>query len=92
MNDRIDGQAFVQGAVEAIVEYPENVIVERSVDEKGVLLRLTVDPTDLGRVIGKRGSTAMALRTLLHTLGMRNGARYNLLITDNGVKGTNNYD
>ncbi len=53
-------------------------------DEKGVLLELTVDPEDLGRVIGKRGATAQSLRTLLRALGTKNDARYNLKIVDNG--------
>jgi hypothetical protein len=52
------------------------------VDEKGVLLELTVDPEDLGRVIGKRGSTAQSLRSLLRALGTKNDARYNLKIVD----------
>jgi predicted RNA-binding protein YlqC (UPF0109 family) len=58
--------------------------VERRIDEKGVLLELTVDPEDLGRVIGKRGATAQSLRTLLRALGTKNDARYNLKIVDNG--------
>jgi predicted RNA-binding protein YlqC (UPF0109 family) len=62
--------------------------VERSVDEKGVLLELTVDPEDLGRVIGKRGATAQSLRTLLRALGTKNDARYNLKIVDNGDGGS----
>lgn len=84
MDSRIDGEELVRKVVEAIVEYPENVEIERTVDEKGVLLRLTVNPLDLGRVIGKKGVTAMAIRTLLHTLGIRNNARYNLMVIDNG--------
>src|ERR1700709_1554577 len=61
---------------------PDAVSVERRVDEKGVLLELTVDPEDLGRVIGKRGATAQSLRTLLRALGTKNEARYNLKIVD----------
>src|SRR5690606_3003295 len=55
----------------------------RSIDEKGVLLSLTVHPDDLGRVIGKRGVTAQSLRTLLRALGTKNDARYNLKIVNN---------
>ncbi len=66
---------------------PDAVLVERRIDEKGVLLELTVDPDDLGRVIGKRGATAQSLRTLLRALGTKNDARYNLKIVDNGVGG-----
>jgi predicted RNA-binding protein YlqC (UPF0109 family) len=58
-------------------------VVERIIDEKGVLLTLTVNPDDLGRVIGKRGVTAQSLRTLLRALGTKNDARYNLKIINN---------
>lgn len=77
-------QQFVEFIVKSLVSKPEAVIVERRIDEKGVLLELTVDPEDLGRVIGKRGVTAQSLRTLLRALGTKNDARYNLKIVDNG--------
>ncbi len=63
--------------------HPDDVLVERIIDEKGVLLSLTVNPEDLGRVIGKRGVTAQSLRTLLRALGTKNDARYNLKIVNN---------
>lgn len=80
-------QQFVEFIVKSLVSNPDAVIVERRIDEKGVLLELTVDPEDLGRVIGKRGATAQSLRTLLRALGTKNDARYNLKIVDNGVGG-----
>jgi hypothetical protein len=83
MDNSID-QQFVEYVVKSLVGNPDAVKVERSVDEKGVLLELTVDPEDLGRVIGKRGATAQSLRTLLRALGTKNEARYNLKIVDNG--------
>jgi len=83
MNNSID-QQFVEFVVKSLVSKPEAVQVERRIDEKGVLLELTVDPEDLGRVIGKRGATAQSLRTLLRALGTKNDARYNLKIVDNG--------
>jgi hypothetical protein len=64
------------------VNNPDAVTIERRIDEKGVLLELTVDAEDLGRVIGKRGATAQSLRTLLRALGTKNEARYNLKIVD----------
>ncbi len=79
----IDEQ-FVEYIVKSLVSQPDAVQVVRTVDEKGVLLELTVDPEDLGRVIGKRGATAQSLRTLLRALGTKNDARYNLKIIDNG--------
>ncbi len=80
-------QQFVEYVVKSLVGNPDAVKIERRIDEKGVLLELTVDPEDLGRVIGKRGATAQSLRTLLRALGTKNDARYNLKIVDNGVPG-----
>lgn len=77
-------QQFIEFVVKSLVGNPDAVKVERRIDEKGVLLELTVDPEDLGRVIGKRGATAQSLRTLLRALGTKNDARYNLKIVDNG--------
>jgi len=77
-------QQFVEFIVKSLVSNPDAVQVTRRIDEKGVLLELTVDPEDLGRVIGKRGATAQSLRTLLRALGTKNDARYNLKIVDNG--------
>lgn len=85
MSTNID-QDFVEFVVKSLVGKPEAVSIERRIDEKGVLLELTVDPEDLGRVIGKRGATAQSLRTLLRALGTKNDARYNLKIIDNGVQ------
>lgn len=87
MNNSID-QQFVEYIVKSLVGNPDSVSVERRIDEKGVLLELTVDPDDLGRVIGKRGATAQSLRTLLRALGTKNDARYNLKIVDNGTPGS----
>lgn len=75
-------QQFVEFVVKSLVNNPEAVTIERRIDEKGVLLELSVDPEDLGRVIGKRGATAQSLRTLLRALGTKNEARYNLKIVD----------
>ena len=76
-------QQFVEYIVKSLVGNPEDVVVERIIDEKGVLLTLTVNPEDLGRVIGKRGVTAQSLRTLLRALGTKNDARYTLKIVNN---------
>ena len=76
-------QQFVEYIVKSLVEHPDDVVVDRIIDEKGVLLTLTVNPEDLGRVIGRRGTTAQSLRTLLRALGTKNSARYNLKIVNN---------
>jgi predicted RNA-binding protein YlqC (UPF0109 family) len=77
-------QQFIEYVVKSLVGNPDDVVVERIIDEKGVLLTLTVNPEDLGRVIGKKGATAQSLRTLLRALGTKQEARYNLKIVDNG--------
>ncbi|MBN2585443.1 KH domain-containing protein [Patescibacteria group bacterium] len=73
---------FVEYVVKAIVENPDKVTVERKVDEMGVLLELTVDPADMGKIIGKEGRTAKAIRTLLRVLGAQLNARVNLKIIE----------
>jgi predicted RNA-binding protein YlqC (UPF0109 family) len=83
----IDEQ-FIEYIVKSLVNNPDAVKIKRTIDEKGVLLELEVDPEDLGRVIGKRGATAQSLRTLLRALGTKNDARYNLKIVDTGGPGS----
>src|SRR5580692_3327517 len=73
---------FVEYVVKALVSHPEDVKVERSVDDLGVLLELSVNPEDMGKVIGKAGATAKSIRTLLRVLGSRSDARVNLKIIE----------
>lgn len=75
-------QQFVEYVVKAIVDNPDKVVVKRSVDEMGVLLELGVDPADMGKIIGKDGRTAKAVRTLLRVLGAQNHSRVNLKIME----------
>ena len=75
-------QQFVEFIVKTLVSNPEKVAINRVIDEKGVLLSLSVDPEDVGRVIGRRGATAQSIRTLLRALGTKNDARYNLKIVN----------
>ena len=75
-------QAFVEYVVKALVANPDAVEVKRSVDDMGVLLELSVDPADMGKVIGKAGATAKSIRTLLRVLGAKNDARVNLKIVE----------
>lgn len=75
-------EQFITSIVKSLVDKPDEVKIERSIDEKGVLLKLTVDPADLGRVIGKNGATAQSLRNLLRAIGAKNDAHYNLRIVD----------
>lgn len=76
-------QQFVEYIVKTLVNNPDKVKIDRTIDEKGVLLSLEVDPEDVGRIIGRRGATAQSIRTLLRALGTKNDARYNLKIVNN---------
>lgn len=80
MNER-DTQ-FLDYVIKALVDNPEAVKINRTVDEMGVLLTLVVDPADMGKIIGRDGNTAKAIRTLLRVVGMKNNARVNLKINE----------
>ena len=73
---------FVEYVVKALVNHPDEVQVRRSVDDMGILLELSVNPEDMGKVIGKAGATAKSLRTLLRVLGSHNDERVNLKIVE----------
>jgi predicted RNA-binding protein YlqC (UPF0109 family) len=73
---------FVEYVVKALVNHPDEVVVRRSVDDMGILLELSVNPEDMGKVIGKAGATAKSLRTLLRVLGSHNDERVNLKIIE----------
>ncbi len=75
-------QEFVEYVVKALVDNPEKVKVDRRVDEMGVLITLDVASEDMGKIIGRDGATAKALRTLLRVVGMKNNARVNLKINE----------
>jgi len=75
-------QEFVESVVKAIVDNPSGVSTKRSVDEMGVLIELTVAAEDMGKIIGKEGRTAKAIRTLLRVFGAKNNSRINLKIVE----------
>jgi len=71
---------FLENIIKFIVDHPEDISIERILDERGVLLTLKVNPADMGQIIGRQGQTARAIRTLLRVVGARNNARVNLKI------------
>ena len=73
---------FVEYVVKQVVNHPDDVKVERKIDEMGVLITLDVNPEDMGMIIGREGATAKALRTLLRVIGAKNNARVNLKINE----------
>lgn len=75
-----EDQQFVEDLVRSIVNHPDDVKTERTVDEMGVLITLHINPADMGQVIGRQGQTARAIRTLLKIVGAKNNARVNLKI------------
>ena len=75
-------QEFLESVIKAIVDYPDDVKVSRDIDEMGVLLTLKVNPADMGKIIGRQGSTAKAIRTVLRVIGTKNSARINLKIEE----------
>ena len=77
-NDR----EFLEYIVKELVDHPEDVKVDRKVDEMGVLLSLKVNPEDMGQIIGREGSTARSIRSLVRIVGLKNHARVNLKIEE----------
>lgn len=73
---------FLEHLIKALVAHPEDVKITRNVDEMGVLLSLKIHSEDMGQVIGRQGSTARAIRSLLRIVGLRNNARVNLKIEE----------
>jgi len=75
-------KVFLEYVVKALVDNPNDVKIDRTVDEMGVLISLSVNPADMGKIIGRMGNTAKAIRTLLRIIGMKNNARVNLKINE----------
>ena len=82
MAEEYKDEKFLEFVVKSIVDYPDEVEIDREVDEMGVLLSLHVHPDDMGQVIGRNGSTARAIRTLVRIIGLKNHARVNLRIEE----------
>jgi predicted RNA-binding protein YlqC (UPF0109 family) len=73
---------FLEMLIKALVDNPDDVRIDRTVDEMGVLLTLSINQADMGKIIGRSGNTAKAIRTLLRVVGMKNNARVNLKINE----------
>jgi predicted RNA-binding protein YlqC (UPF0109 family) len=80
-------QAFLEYVIKSLVDHPDDVKIERKVDEMGVLLSVRVNQEDMGQVIGKGGATIKAIRNLVKIVGMRNRARVNLKLEEPVKKG-----
>lgn len=93
MTDDMQDQEFVEYVLKTVVDNPDDVHVDRTIDEMGVLLSVNVNPDDMGKVIGKSGQTAKAIRTLLKVVGAKHDARVNMKIIEpeggNGGRGSN---
>ena len=82
MAEKIPDKDFLEFIVKTLVDNPEDVKIERKVDEMGVLLNLNLNKEDMGQIIGREGSTVRAIRTLLRIIGLKNHARVNLKIEE----------
>ncbi len=82
MTQPVADQDFLEYIIKALVDHPEDVKVDRKVDEMGVLLSLNVNPKDMGQIIGKAGSTAKSIRNLVRIIGLKHQARVNLKIEE----------
>ena len=82
MAEKYSDQEFLEFVVKSLVDNPKSVVVDRKVDEMGVLLTLKIDPADMGKIIGRGGNTAKAIRTLLRIVGLKNRSRVNLKIEE----------
>ncbi|MEK7611756.1 MAG: KH domain-containing protein [Patescibacteria group bacterium] len=80
--NKVSDQEFLEFLVKSIVDHPEDVKVDRRIDELGVLLTLRVNPQDMGQVVGRKGATANAIRSLLRIVGIKHDARVNLKIDE----------
>lgn len=78
----MDDVQFLEYVIKALVGHPDDIKIKRTVDEMGVLMSLDVHPDDMGKVIGRSGNTAKAIRILLRVVGMKNNARINLKINE----------
>ena len=92
MSDKELDYQFLDYVIKNLVDNPDDVKIERTVDEMGVLLTLNVNPEDMGKIIGRQGNTAKAMRILLRVVGMKNNARVNLKINEpeGGSRGPSN--
>jgi len=82
MAERFADQEFVEYVVKSIVDHADDVKAERTIDEMGVLITLSVNPEDMGQIIGRQGQTAKSIRTLLRVIGAKNDARVNLKVLE----------
>ena len=82
MAEKTEDQEFLNYVVKSLVDHPEDVQIDRRVDEMGVLLSLRVNAADMGQVVGRQGATAKAIRSLLRIVGIKNNSRVNLKIEE----------
>jgi predicted RNA-binding protein YlqC (UPF0109 family) len=80
--EQYEDKQFLEHVVKSLVDFPDAVTINRTVDEMGVLLTLDVHADDMGKIIGRSGNTAKAIRTLLRVVGMKHDARVNLKINE----------
>ena len=76
------GYDFLRYVLESLIEDHDELLIEQTVDQLGVLLTVRVSERDMGKLIGKSGQTVKALRTLLRVIGGNSAQRLNLKILE----------
>ena len=82
MTEEKEETQFLKGIIQKIVDNPDKVMVEQEVDKQGVKLTLSVDPNDMGKVIGAQGRMATAIRTIMHAYGGQHEAKVSVIIEE----------
>jgi len=70
----------LKGIISDLTSNPDSVSVTKSVDEMGTLLSIDLDPSDMGKIIGKQGETINAIRKIVHAYGMKLGIRLSVKV------------
>lgn len=93
MSEQERDAQFVETVAKMLVENPDAVEVNRTIDDLGVLITLKVAAEDMSTIIGREGRAAKAVRTLLRIIGAKSNERVNLKIVepDGSDRGNDEY-
>ncbi|MDE2015997.1 MAG: KH domain-containing protein [Patescibacteria group bacterium] len=82
MNEKVSDEQFLDFVLKAIVENPEEIRMEKSRDERGEVIRVGLARSDMGQVIGRGGATIQAIRLLTKIVGLKNGTKSAVMISE----------
>jgi len=75
-------QEVLENILQSLVNNPQEVKVQRIIDEMGVLLKVKIHPQDMGLIIGRKGETIKAIKTIIKAIGTKYHARVNIKIEE----------